>query len=759
MHSPFTLTGFHLVCLCNCRFKAGRGSLCEPLPLSVQKASSCLENRLGQPAVSAASAQAVNGVLPSTVADQTPADDIVNAEESDPAAESQTASGRSQQAEAPVGGEQLLNQQNGARKRWRHGKMDQELADMRQRLANLHALYQEQQLQRQASPRRSKHTCDSTDGATDEAEQQQTQGHPDTTAGSHAAVKRSKVAQVERTASGIGLTSSLNKSDDNSPNTQGLDASNSSLGKPSRSNSIEQASNALLHSAHPALPHQHVGRQEDEIWCASAPLPSGPVPQTSVIKLPTAAAAVAECCGPSLETRDDVLAAGPVQVEEDSSVAQETVQLCEPTVLGEKTQSNLLDAAAGLSAEHVVTAESQRGPQLVENVGHVARACHDPAVGADSQASDDSGLQHNSFSSAIACSPASPAPPTVWSAKDACHDNHLLAALLADSPEPSPNDDDSVAAAPSSMAAKLAKLRRGVQPRSFDPFLTTVGSPASSEQQLAHGADSPTPAVRLQQRLLSDSEHRVSIGTSITACEHAASSAARMVEQQTAGGDASGSDSPQQPAVSLLWSRSGDGDAKSRELSESLCFSGLMAPGADIPVAGASRSHSGKECCNTAGQNAASGSGLLSETAAREGVSVTPHGQHTVWPGWGSSECWTGLTPSPSQGSVAHMDVAPQAATSQAALATDADAKYWLQQNPCFDMTPAGSTPGTAYPSQNGTMPFDVDPLVSMISSRPKHLCITLFGTLVIIAKQRILDCFYVSTPLCTFPCCKRLCL
>ncbi|WIA09056.1 hypothetical protein OEZ85_008470 [Tetradesmus obliquus] len=54
--------------------------------------------------------------------------------------------------------EQLPSGQASPKRRWRVGKMDAELAGMRERLASLQALYQQQMLQRQLSPRRGSQT-------------------------------------------------------------------------------------------------------------------------------------------------------------------------------------------------------------------------------------------------------------------------------------------------------------------------------------------------------------------------------------------------------------------------------------------------------------------------------------------------------------------------------------------------------------------------------------------------------------------------
>jgi hypothetical protein len=132
---------------------------------------------------------------------------------------------------------------------------------------------------------------------------------------------------------------------------------------------------------------------------------------------------------------------------------------------------------------------------------------------------------------------------------------------------------------------------------------------------------------------------------------------------------------------------------------------------------------------NTAEAAAADTDSLqVSAAAVREGVTITPHGQHVVWPGWGAEGAWEGLTPSPGSAVAAPKLAVPfDAAVTPVAAAAAVDAgaglagegsalsaessaaavvteepRFWLQQNPCYDMTPLGSTPGSAVTSSNG---------------------------------------------------------
>jgi hypothetical protein len=235
--------------------------------------------------------------------------------------------------------------------------------------------------------------------------------------------------------------------------------------------------------------------------------------------------------------------------------------------------------------------------------------------------------------------------------------------------------------------------------------------------------------------------YRVSIGNSITAANNSASL-----------GGATRSDSPIKWSLNLQVPQADTPGFGATRLSPS--SGGILSRTAQSPVAAAAavdggqqadaadpqstkqqqieiehpQTHSADGTAEAATPAEASGSLQVSNAAVREGVTITPHGQHVVWPGWGAEGAWEGLTPSPgSNGVVPKLAAAFESAVTPAAAAVDGGAgpglaaegsaisaesssaavvaeepRFWLQQNPCYDMTPLGSTPGSAVASSNG---------------------------------------------------------
>ena len=105
------------------------------------------------------------------------------------------------------------------KRRWRVGKMDAELAGMRERLASLQALYQQQMLRRQLSPRRGR-SCGNTDDHMQLAAQQ-------AVAAEAREAKQGRFATDGGAAAGKGLQEGKTAGCSASDNTTAADSSSS----------------------------------------------------------------------------------------------------------------------------------------------------------------------------------------------------------------------------------------------------------------------------------------------------------------------------------------------------------------------------------------------------------------------------------------------------------------------------------------------------------------------------------------------------
>lgn len=593
------------------------------------------------------------------------------------------------QLHAVVGSEeqQIVGQQ--IQKRWRHGKMDEELADMRQRLANLHALYQQQLLQRQASPRRARASGNSSDGVSNVDSQQQQLARD-----AAFVAKRSRVADAAAGANAAPAAGTLSTSNSSSKarsphgnNSSSRDGTSRLLG---RSTSATKQSGSTVRAS---LPTRSKSQKAVVSPGAAWLLPPKTAPRTSLIRVPgkqTARSAAVSPKGYSL---------GSAQHSDDALAPLDNSLLA--TALPAKISAAEKPEDIAMADFHHSTEVSQMEPgshKQAANGRHTAMRAE--AVTGDS--GNSRGWLADLESLPVRLPQASEAVSATPAAADT---NNLVRQLLEQSPEASPNlsssgDFEGPAA---STAAKLAKLKRGVRPMSFTDVVDTSASPASSQNSrgtVDNEGDSPVPMNRsAPQQTGQESMYRVSIGTSIAAC---AGPAAHVL---TASTEATSKEH-------------GLGSLRQRHSAHSASISSLTAPGTDLlaveqaaPVAGDSQ-----HIDNAAGAN---GQQLLSAAAAVEGATVTPHGQHTVWPGWGGIENWDGLTPPSSTNGRATLADASQAATNAAAdvIGHGAEAKYWLQQNPCYDMTPAGSTPGSVYASNNGALPFAADSTTVLVST------------------------------------------
>lgn len=625
-------------------------------------------------------------------------------------ATAKTAQGHSQQHDTGVSSQQLpaLGQQHATKKRWRHGKMDEELADMRQRLANLHTLYQQQLLQRQASPRRARTSSNSSDGVTVSGNQEQ--GKEQQVAAAEAAVvtKRSKVAQADADVVGPCANAADSLSRNSSCSSRSTCSSKSasrsnSMKAMGRSTSAKQAGSPAVQGAKLSLPLRVPSRKAVVSSPSAPPLPPGPVPKASLIRLQTTAAA-----GPaaSLASSTSPRAQAEISTAADS----------ETTVAAEAAQQEAANAHVIQEADGAVLEVPQ------------AEAAHAAATGGETGATIQAEVAEAfaTIEGAAACGRVGSWPseqhvlpktadgageqPSI-SGPTAAGINQLMAQPLGGSPDTDSQLQSSSSGAGASgvSASKLAKLKHGVRPMSFTEVFDAAASPATSEKcQTAaeDGGDSPTPVVKfVHQTVLSDSINRISIGTSIAACEGVSNRAAD-------DGSRGPSDSPARSSLILLLPHSAANSMKAMQPGDTPSFSNLTTIEANADTANSNASTSAAQ--EAAYAEAAPGSQLLSQAAAGEGATVTPYGRHTVWPGWGGTDSWEGLTPTSNHGSMAHPGVVVQTAAEEqnsghADAGVDAlgpDAKYWLQQNPCFDMTPAGSTPGSACGSRNARMPF-----------------------------------------------------
>ncbi|KAF6266674.1 hypothetical protein COO60DRAFT_8922 [Scenedesmus sp. NREL 46B-D3] len=557
-----------------------------------------------------------------------------------------------------VADEQLLSGQTSPKRRWRVGKMDAELAGMRERLASLQALYQQQMLQRQLSPRRGR-SCGNTDDHMQLAAQQ-------AVAAEAREAKQGRFATDGGAAAGKGLQEGKTAGCSASDNTTAADSSSSIV--PGLDDSKGQQGEAA------AVPKA--------VQSEVPPLPPGPVPAAAL------STAAPHRTGP----------------EPDAS----------PPPAASSTAAVVVDAAAAVAA----------APEEPENLSVSDPNAAGPVADAD------------------AVRPASPG---------------LLAQLLSDSP-----DVPSIVAARSpsidSAAAAAAGAARGAPtPLNMTSVLDAAAAAAASPGSLANGSaagsGSTSPALpRSPAGLLLhagshliDSIYRVSIGNSITA-----------VDNSTSLGGAPRSDSPAKCALSLqgpladaptlgATRRSPSGGRVLSRAAETPAAAAAAA--VDEQPAAAPRSteqlqqpelvstDSADGTAEAAADAAAAADGdslQVSQAAVREGVTITPHGQHVMWPGWGSQGAWEGLTPSPGSSVLAPKLAAtfdPAATPTTAAAAGDAagsaasglmaegsavstessatavvaeEPRFWLQQNPCYDMTPLSSTPGSAVTSSNG---------------------------------------------------------
>jgi hypothetical protein len=546
--------------------------------------------------------------------------------------------------------EQLLSGQTSPKRRWRVGKMDAELAGMRERLASLQALYQQQMLQRQLSPRRGR-SCSSTDEQMQLAAQQ-------AVAADAREAKRGRFASDDGGAAAKGL--------------QVANATDSSVLAPFDVSSSSTFANASDISAkQEAAADKVVAAVQPEL----PPLPPGPVPAAALSKV----------------------AAAKVDLAPDASLAPAA------------------DATAATSAAVAAAEQPQELP-----VSKLAAA----ASAADEARS----------------SPG------------------LLAQLLSDSPDVpspvaarSPSIDSTAKAAPAAAGEggrgvptplKLAAVLDAAAAAAASPGCSG-GSAASSSCTSPAVSRSPAGLQATTSLQLSDSMYRVSIGNSITAANNS-----------TSLGGAFRSDSPIKWSLSLQVPLADSPAAVGATRLSPTRLSpggGILSSVAQTPPREAAavddeqqadaaepqsteeqqqqgRQESGNVTAADASATAAAAESLqVSDAAVREGVTIPPHGQHVVWPGWGAEGAWEGLTPSPGSSGAAPKRAAAfdAAVTPTPAAAADAagpglaaeesgisaessaavvaeEPRFWLQQNPCYDMTPLGSTPGSAMPSSNG---------------------------------------------------------
>ncbi|KAF8072924.1 mapkbp1 [Scenedesmus sp. PABB004] len=239
----------------------------------------------------------------------------------------------------------------------------------------------------------------------------------------------------------------------------------------------------------------------------------------------------------------------------------------------------------------------------------------------------------------------------------------VLARLLQESPEASP------APAPASAEAQPGC---GASPRAR--LAAALDAAAASPGSPADGGASPGPAAKPPKpHALGESVTRVSIGACVAAASGGAAAAPAPQSSSPAG----------QASLTLQAPRSAACTAADRPGPDAVQARG--SDSAASPLEGAARD------------------GPLASAAARTGASTTPHGQHLVWPGWGEAGAWEDGTPSPGSAALAQM-CGGSAGGGGGPAAGGGDA-FWLKANPCFDMTPAGSTPGSALPSCNGAAP------------------------------------------------------
>lgn len=672
-----------------CRFKAGRSSLGGLLPTRSQGLSSA----------GGADVHADRGPQDGVEGGASPQPLSANGgiEADAPVSEAATAllqpSSQGGFAGLDVGDEQLVAGPS-PKKRWRHGKMDAELAGMRERLANLQALYQQQLLQRQISPRRGRSSSSSDEQVQPPAQLAAQQGSS-TQPGS---AKRSKVAEEcmladfakdsASTEAGVSLEKSHVLGDSCSPGEQ--DAT-----------TITAAAVAAPAAVKPVARMPSKKSVLGGGGGAPPPLPPGPVPAAALSTGPgkpkSYAAAVAASPPAGPVARHELTTASSAAPERPAEERAEAATAAEKEAETQAHQG-IAAAAAAVAAANTVAQQSA----VIMAAGE--RPCSVP-ISADKQPADT----RAAGSDAAGSTPTSPVVPA---------SSNLLAQLLSNSPEPpSPEHTNS----PESIEAAAAAGRHAPSPLSMAATFDAVAA-ASPCSQAGSGAGSSTasptthPAAWLHSHtssLFGDSVYRVSIGTSIAAADGAGGSSG----DSQAGAVRSGS--PTQWSLSLQMPRAA---GSSHSASASVPHSAAASPrdtattptakAGDVAAAAAAVESGGAATCaeqELAASDTALASGTScapSEEAVSQGATATPYGQHVVWPGWGAhADAWEGLTPSPAglaaaAGAADGLPAADGVATDAAAEGDEG--RYCVLQNPCYDMTPLGSTPGSALASSNG---------------------------------------------------------